>query len=170
VQRAYAKLGWATPKSASAQRHELLTYGDKYVTVVDSDCSGFDDGSMGGRRNTDPGVDSRLCLDTGVLIVRGISLDALRGSGKCAMGARRPNRGEFQARLAASRLRFVAPTIWLGGDMARQLDMTVLATVADTAQFGDTLEIRLRDPSNLRGLEAVLAPLLLLREQPDLVR
>jgi glutathione S-transferase len=84
----------------------------------------------------------------------------------------RDDRTEVSSRLdwLLSRLRFVAPTIWLGGDMARQLDMTVLATVADTAQFGDTLEIRLRDPSNLRGLEAVLAPLLLLREQPDLVR
>jgi hypothetical protein len=60
-------------------------------------------------------------------------------------------------------LRFVAPTLWLDQDLAQQVDPTALDEVATVSSFGPTVEVRLRERTELRRLEQALAPLLLLR-------
>jgi hypothetical protein len=58
------------------------------------------------------------------------------------------------------RLRFMASTLWLGKELASQVDMERVATIAELSPAGDATCVRLRDGRSLGELEAALAPIL----------
>jgi hypothetical protein len=61
---------------------------------------------------------------------------------------------------ACRRLRFMASTLWLGKELASQVDMGGLAEVAELSPAGEATRIRLRPDRSLGELEAALAPIL----------
>jgi hypothetical protein len=61
------------------------------------------------------------------------------------------------------RLRFVAPRMWLGWEMAELVDATTLTGFATVMEIEDGLEITLRNPRDLARLEKALLPLLPLK-------
>jgi len=61
---------------------------------------------------------------------------------------------------ACRRLRFMASTLWLGKELASQVDMDRLAPVAELSPAGDATRVRLRPGRSLGELEAALAPIL----------
>jgi hypothetical protein len=58
------------------------------------------------------------------------------------------------------RLRFVAPLLWLGWELAEQVNVASLAAFADITDTDDCVEIALHDPAALNRLEKALAPIL----------
>jgi hypothetical protein len=66
---------------------------------------------------------------------------------------------------ACRRLRFMASTLWLGKELASQVDMEQLATVAELSPANGATYVRLRPERSLGELEAALAPILPMR--PD---
>jgi len=57
-------------------------------------------------------------------------------------------------------LRFVAPRLWLGWELAERVDARALTGFAQVTQMEDGLEILLRDLVDLPMLEHLLAPIL----------
>ena len=58
------------------------------------------------------------------------------------------------------RLRYVAPLLWLGPDLAAAVDQAALARVADITRTGPLTRIALRSDASLNDLEAALEPIL----------
>jgi hypothetical protein len=54
----------------------------------------------------------------------------------------------------------MASTLWLGKELASQVDMGGLAEVAELSAAGDATCVRLRPDRGLGELEAALAPIL----------
>jgi hypothetical protein len=64
---------------------------------------------------------------------------------------------------ACRRLRFMASTLWLGKELASQVDMEQLATVAELSPANGATCVRSRPERSLGELEAALAPILPMR-------
>jgi hypothetical protein len=58
------------------------------------------------------------------------------------------------------RLRFVAPLLWLGWELAEHVDTAALTTIAAVHSIDDGVEIALRSPLDQIALEKLLAPVL----------
>jgi hypothetical protein len=58
------------------------------------------------------------------------------------------------------RLRFVAPRLWLGDDLAAAVDLAALAEAADVARVREGYEVALKPGVDLRALEQALWPIL----------
>jgi hypothetical protein len=58
------------------------------------------------------------------------------------------------------RLRFVAPHMWLGWELAGLVDTSRLTPIADVTAYADGVEIELRRPRDLPRLERMLVPIL----------
>jgi hypothetical protein len=58
------------------------------------------------------------------------------------------------------RLRFVAPHMWLGWELAGLVDTSRLAAVARVTAYADGVEVELRRPGDLAALERLLVPVL----------
>jgi hypothetical protein len=54
----------------------------------------------------------------------------------------------------------VAPTLWLGRDLAARVDAQRLAAVADVSPCSDATRLQLRADRGLADLEDALAPIL----------
>jgi len=62
------------------------------------------------------------------------------------------------------RLRFVAPHMWLGWELAGLVDTSRLTPIANVTAYADGVEIELRRPRDLPRLERMLVPVLPLHE------
>jgi hypothetical protein len=58
------------------------------------------------------------------------------------------------------RLRFVAPHMWLGWELAALVDTSRLASVALVTAYADGVEVELRRPADLSVMERLLVPVL----------
>ncbi len=65
---------------------------------------------------------------------------------------------------ACRRLRFVAPTMWLGKELTGMIDIDWLNTVAELKRSGSTTRVELLEGHSLGDLEAALAPILPARD------
>jgi len=61
---------------------------------------------------------------------------------------------------SARRLRVLAPSLWLGEELARAVDAKLLGQMAGLSKNGSTLKIALRPEATLAQLEAALEPIL----------
>jgi hypothetical protein len=61
------------------------------------------------------------------------------------------------------RLRFVAPRLWLGWELAAIINVARFTAIAHVMEIDDGVEIELRDPADLPVLERLLVPVLPLR-------